>query len=68
MADGYGVDAGQVQQAANQFRTEGEAIGQLAGRVEHPTVSSLTDPAFDTFGVRVAFILGWLGAGWHLVR
>ncbi|MCI0687182.1 MAG: hypothetical protein L0Y54_08105 [Sporichthyaceae bacterium] len=35
---------------------------------EHPTVSSLTDPAFDTFGVRVAFILGWLGAGWHLVR
>jgi hypothetical protein len=40
MADGFGVDAGQVQQAANQFRTEGEAIGQLAGKVEHPTVST----------------------------
>lgn len=35
---------------------------------QHPTLSSLTDPAFDTFGVRVAFVLGWLAAGWHLVR
>lgn len=35
---------------------------------EHPTLSDITDPAFDTFGVRVAFVLGWLGAGWHLVR
>jgi hypothetical protein len=40
MADGYGVDAGQVQQAATQFKTEGEAIGQLAGKVEHPMVST----------------------------
>lgn len=35
---------------------------------EHPTLSDITDPAFDTFGVRVAFVVGWLGAGWHLVR
>jgi hypothetical protein len=40
MADGYGVDAGQVQQAATRFRTEGEAIVQLAGKVEHPAVST----------------------------
>ncbi|HEU5472154.1 MAG TPA: hypothetical protein VFV67_15990 [Actinophytocola sp.] len=39
MADGFGVEAGQVQQCANQFRTEGEAIGQLAGKVEDPAVS-----------------------------
>lgn len=35
---------------------------------EHPTLSDITDPALDTFGVRVAFVIGWLGAGWHLVR
>lgn len=35
---------------------------------EHPTLSVLTDPAFDTFGVRVAFVLSWLAVGWHLVR
>jgi hypothetical protein len=40
MADGFGVEPGQVQQAANQFKTEGEAIGQLAGKVEHPAVST----------------------------
>lgn len=40
MADGFGVDPGQVQQAATQFKTEGEAIGQLAGKVEHPAVST----------------------------
>lgn len=40
MADGFGVEPGQVQQAATQFRTEGEAIGQLAGKVEHPAVST----------------------------
>lgn len=34
----------------------------------HPTLSVITDPAFETFGVRVAFVVGWLGAGWHLVR
>jgi hypothetical protein len=38
MADGFGVEPGQVQQAANQFKTEGEAIGQLAAKVEHPAV------------------------------
>jgi hypothetical protein len=40
MPDGFGVEPGQVQQAATQFRTEGEAIGQLAGKVEHPAVST----------------------------
>ena len=40
MPEGYGVDTGQVQQAANQFRTEGEAIGQLAGKIEHPAVDT----------------------------
>jgi hypothetical protein len=39
MPEGFGVEPGQVQQAATQFKTEGEAIGQLAGKVEHPTVS-----------------------------
>lgn len=39
MPEGFGVEPGQVTQAANQFKTEGEAIGQLAGKVEHPTVS-----------------------------
>jgi cytochrome c551/c552 len=40
MPDGYGVDPGQVSQAANQFRTEGEAIGQLAAKIEHPAVGA----------------------------
>ncbi|HET9138195.1 type VII secretion target [Actinophytocola sp.] len=40
MADGFGVEPGQVQQAANQFKTEGEAITQLAAKVEHPAVST----------------------------
>ena len=39
MPEGFGVEPGQVQQAATQFKTEGEAIGQLAGKIEHPTVS-----------------------------
>ena len=40
MPEGFGVEPGQVTQAASQFKTEGEAIGQLAGKVEHPTVST----------------------------
>ncbi len=40
MPEGFGVDPGQVTQAANQFKTEGETIVQLAGKVEHPTVST----------------------------
>jgi hypothetical protein len=39
MPEGFGVEPGQVTQAATQFKTEGEAIGQLAGKVEHPAVS-----------------------------
>src|SRR5256885_15761623 len=39
MPEGFGVEPGQVQQAAGQFQKEGEAIGQYAGKVEHPTVS-----------------------------
>jgi len=39
MPEGFGVEPGQVTAAANQFKTEGEAIGQLAGKVEHPAVS-----------------------------
>lgn len=39
MPDGFGVDPGQVTAAATAFQKEGEAIGQLAGKVEHPAVS-----------------------------
>lgn len=40
MPDGFGVDPGQVKAAATAFQKEGEAIGQYAGKVEHPTVST----------------------------
>ena len=40
MPDGYGVDPAQVSQVANQFRTEGEAIGQLAAKIEQPAAGA----------------------------
>ncbi|TCP53250.1 hypothetical protein EV191_105317 [Tamaricihabitans halophyticus] len=37
---GYGVDAGQVQQAAGQFEKEAGTIGDHAGKVQSPGVGA----------------------------
>jgi len=35
---------------------------------QHPTISTLTDPVLATHGGRTVIMLGWLLAGWYLLR
>jgi hypothetical protein len=39
-----------------------------AGSWDHPTLSTLADPAFATHAGRSAGLALWLGAGWYLVE